>query len=99
MFFNPGNPAQPYDRLRLWLEPPPGNLASEGTRTSWLLRTPAPGQLYGFDESSQKTDYRISAFMHQITGARQLELKLPMPADRSRLGFAALWGVAHQRCR
>lgn len=93
VFFNPGNPDQPHDRLRLWLEPAPGNLAPGATRKSWLLRTPAPGQLYGLEEASGKPDYRISGFLQGTGEGWQLELKLPMPADRSRLGFAALWGV------
>jgi len=92
VFFNPGNPGQPHDRLRLWLEPAPGNLAPGATRKSWLLRTPAPGQLYGLEEASGKPDYRISGFLQGTGEGWQLELKLPMPADRSRLGFAALWG-------
>ncbi len=92
VFFNPGNPDQPHDRLRLWLEPAPGNLAPDAGLRSWLLRTPAPGQLYGLEESTMQPDYRISAFMHRTTEGWQLELKMPMPADRSRLGFAALWG-------
>jgi len=92
VFFNPGNPDQAHDRLRLWLEPAPGNLAPEAIRKSWLLRTPAPGQLYGLVEASGKPDYRISGFLQGTGEGWQLELKLPMPADRSRLGFAALWG-------
>ncbi len=92
VFFNPGSPDQAHDRLRLWLEPAPGNLTPDAQRTSWLLRTPAPGQLYGLEEASQQPDYRISGFMQQTGSGWQLELKLPMPANRSRLGFAALWG-------
>ncbi|TYC57031.1 histidine kinase [Marinobacter sp. BW6] len=91
VFFNPGNPDQPYDRLRLWLEAAPGSLAPEAIRKSWLLRTPAPGQLYGLEESSLQPDYRISGFLQGTGEGWQLEVKLPMPADRSRLGFAALW--------
>ena len=92
VFFDPGNPDQPHDRLRLWLEPAPGNLAPDAIRRSWLLRTPAPGQLYGLEEASRQPDYRISGFLQGTGEGWQLELKLPMPADRSRLGFAALWG-------
>src|SRR6056297_3518089 len=92
VFFNPGNPDQPHDRLRLWLEPAPGNLVPGAIRKSWLLRTPAPGQLYGLEEASGKPDYRISGFLQGTGEGWQLELKLPMPADRSRLGFTALWG-------
>ncbi|MEQ5816037.1 histidine kinase [Marinobacter sp. NFXS11] len=92
VFFNPGSPEQAHDRLRLWLEPSPGNLAQESGRQSWLLRTPAPGQLYGLEEKSGQPDYRLSGFLQGAGDGWQLELKLPMPADRSRLGFAALWG-------
>lgn len=91
VFFNPGNPDQPHDRLRLWLKPAPGNLAPEAVPRSWLLRTPAPGQLYGLEEATLQPDYRISGFLQGTGDGWQLELKLPMPADRSRLGFAALW--------
>ena len=94
VFFNPGSPEQAHDRLRLWMEPAPGNLAPETDRQSWLLRTPAPGQLYGLEEESSLPDYRLSGFMQGTGQGWQLELKLPMPADRSRLGFAALWGSA-----
>ena len=92
VFFNPGSPEQAHDRLRLWLEPSGGNLAQESGRQSWLLRTPAPGQLYGLEEKGGQPDYRLSGFLQGAGDGWQLELKLPMPADRSRLGFAALWG-------
>ncbi|WP_372994036.1 ATP-binding protein [Marinobacter sp.] len=93
VFFNPGNPDQAHDRLRLWLKPAPGNLARESIQQSWLLRTPAPGQLYGLEETTRQPDYRISGFMQDTGEGWQIELKLPLPADRSRLGFAALWGT------
>jgi signal transduction histidine kinase len=92
VFFNPGSPEQAHDRLRLWLEPSGGNLAQESGRQSWLLRTPAPGQLYGLEEKGGQPDYRLSGFLQGAGDGWQLELKLPMPVDRSRLGFAALWG-------
>ncbi|MCW8868251.1 MAG: ATP-binding protein, partial [Marinobacter sp.] len=92
VFFNPGSPDQAHDRLRLWLEPSGGNLAQESGRQSWLLRTPAPGQLYGLEEKGGQPDYRLSGFLQGAGDGWQLELKLPMPVDRSRLGFAALWG-------
>ncbi|HAU19771.1 MAG TPA: histidine kinase, partial [Marinobacter adhaerens] len=68
-----------------------GNLAQESGRQSWLLRTPAPGQLYGLEEKGGQPDYRLSGFLQGAGDGWQLELKLPMPVDRSRLGFAALW--------
>jgi len=92
VFFNPGSPEQAHDRLRLWLETSGGNLAQESGRQSWLLRTPAPGQLYGLEEKGGQPDYRLSGFLQGAGDGWQLELKLPMPVDRSRLGFAALWG-------
>ena len=92
VFFNPGSPEQAHDRLRLWLAPSGGNLAQESGRQSWLLRTPAPGQLYGLEEKGGQPDYRLSGFLQGAGDGWQLELKLPMPVDRSRLGFAALWG-------
>ena len=91
VFFNPGSPEQAHDRLRLWLETSGGNLAQESGRQSWLLRTPAPGQLYGLEEKGGQPDYRLSGFLQGAGDGWQLELKLPMPVDRSRLGFAALW--------
>ena len=84
VFFNPGSPEQAHDRLRLWLEPSGGNLAQESGRQSWLLRTPAPGQLYGLEEKGGQPDYRLSGFLQGAGDGWQLELKLPMPA--------ALWG-------
>lgn len=92
VFFNPGNPVQPHDRLRLWLQPAPEQVTPAAATGSWLLRTPAPGQLYALEEPGQQPDYRINGFLQGTGEGWQLELQLPMPADRSRLGFQALWG-------
>ena len=92
VFFNPGNAEQPHDRLRLWLKPDTQSVAPDESTLSWLIRTPAPGQLYGLIESSMKPDYRVSGFWQSTGDGWQVELKLPMPAGRSRLGFAARWG-------
>lgn len=97
VFFNPGSPEQPHDRLRLWLKPDTRSLTPEASTLSWLIRTPAPGQLYGLIESSVTPDYRVSGFWQGTGDGWQLELKLPMPAGRSRLGFAARWGEGPER--
>ena len=92
VFFNPGNPDQPHDRLRLWLKPDIQSVAPDESPLSWLIRTPAPGQVYGLIGTTLKPDYRVSSFWQGAGDGWQLELRLPMPKGRSRLGFAALWG-------
>ena len=92
VFFNPGNPDQPHDRLRLWLKPDIQSVAPDESPLSWLIRTPAPGQVYGLNGATLKPDYRVSSFWQGAGDGWQLELRLPMPKGRSRLGFAALWG-------
>lgn len=92
VFFNPGNPDQPHDRLRLWLKPDIQSVSPDQSALSWLIRTPAPGQVYGLIGATLKPDYRVSSFWQGAGDGWQLELRLPMPKGRSRLGFAALWG-------
>lgn len=90
-FFNPGSPEQPHDRLRLWLRPDTGNLDAAPIQ-SWLIRTPAPGQVYGLSGDGSTPDYRVSGYWQAVGSGWQLELKLPLPPGQSRLGFRAEWG-------
>lgn len=92
VFFNPGNPNQPHDRLSLWLKPDIQSVSPDESPLSWLIRTPTPGQVYGLIGATLKPDYRVSSYWQGAGDGWQLELKLPMPKGRSRLGFAALWG-------
>ena len=96
VFFNPGNPNQPHDRLSLWLKPDTQSVAPDQSPFSWLIRTPAPGQVYGLIGATLKPDYRVSSYWQGAGNGWQLELRLPMPKGRSRLGFAALWGTGEQ---
>ncbi|PHQ25189.1 histidine kinase [Marinobacter guineae] len=92
VFFNPGIPNQPHDRLSVWLKPDTQSVSPDQSPLSWLIRTPAPGQVYGLIGATLKPDYRVSSYWQGAGDGWQLELKLPMPAGRSRLGFAARWG-------
>lgn len=89
VFFNPGAPDQAHDRLRLWIEPPDGNLDPNIRPASWLIRTPAPGKVYATVGNEQKPDYRVSGYWHSVGNGWQLELELPKPPQGSRLGFMA----------
>lgn len=91
IFFNPGAPEQPYDRLLLWLEPADGNLDPDIRSASWIIRTPAPGKVYATTGNEQKPDYRVSGYWHSVGNGWQLELELPKPPQGSRLGFTARW--------
>ncbi|MEC7378477.1 MAG: histidine kinase, partial [Pseudomonadota bacterium] len=90
VFFNPGLPNQPYDHLTLWLQPASGSL-EPGSGQAWRLQTPAPGQFYGLSTSTGAPDYRVSGVWQGAGSGWQVELKLPVPPDRSRLGFRAQW--------
>lgn len=99
VFFNPGAPEQPHDRLILWLEPANGALDPDTQAAAWLVRTPAPGKVYATiytpeattTENPQKPDYRVTGYWHSVGNGWQLELELPKPPQGSRLGFAARW--------
>ena len=91
VFFNPGRPEQGHDKLRIWLQPGSDNLAPDA-RQSWLIQTPAPGQLYGLSEPAMTPDYRVSGYWQAVGSGWQVELRLPLPPGQSRLGFRASWG-------
>nr|WP_281494823.1 ATP-binding protein [Marinobacter sp. S6332] len=97
IFFNPGAPEQPHDRLKLWLEPANAKLNPDAQTAEWLIRTPAPGKVYATaidaanGDSENKPDYRVSGYWHSVGNGWQLELELPKPPPDSRLGFAIQW--------
>lgn len=91
VFFNPGAPEQNHDSLRLWLEPAENDLNPESQPASWIIRTPAPGQVYGITTTEQQPDYTVSGYWHSVGNGWQVELKLPRPDPGSRLGFMARW--------
>ena len=99
VFFNPGAPEQPHDRLLLWLEPANGKLDPDTQPAAWLVRTPAPGKVYATiytpdyatTENAQTPDYRVTGYWHSVGNGWQLELELPKPPQGSRLGFTARW--------
>lgn len=97
VFYNPGAPEQPHDRLTLWLDAADNNLTPDGRRSAWVIRTPAPGKVYATpvppgDDASEspgpQPDYRITGYWQSVDSGWQLELELPNPARGSRLGFA-----------
>lgn len=85
VFFNPGAPEQPHDRLMLWLEPANAKLNPNAQTATWLIRTPAPGKVYATTinatsgDSDNKPDYRVSGYWHSVGNGWQLELELPKP--------------------
>ncbi|HEA51424.1 ATP-binding protein [Marinobacter antarcticus] len=93
VFFNPGDPDQPYDRLNIWLAPPDGTVEPDLRPDSWLIRTPAPGQVYATTGPEHTPDYRVNGAWQPAGNGWQLELELPNPPQGSRLGFAAQWQV------
>ncbi|MEX2474628.1 ATP-binding protein [Marinobacter sp.] len=83
--FNPGSPDQPHDRLRLLLE-------SEGETSEWLIREPAPGRIRAVNAGTEpQQDYQIAGQWVNVEQGYQLELKLPLPEQRSHLGLVAEW--------
>lgn len=84
-YFDPGLPQRPHDRLRLILE-------TDGNRTERLLRTPAPGDLHALVPGrNPEPDFRITGRWETVEQGYQLELKLPLPPNGSRLGLMAEW--------
>ncbi|MBZ0335152.1 ATP-binding protein [Marinobacter sp. AL4B] len=86
--FNPSQPEQPHDRVELVLVPPPGQLESSQPKT-WMIRTTAPGTHVPalIDGNPAQTDRRIEVAWEDLGSRWQLELRMPMPAPGSRLGF------------
>lgn len=89
-FYNPGDPAQPHDRLTLWLQTDTG-LGEASPTQSWLIRTPAPGQVYAVTGQALTPDYRVSGYWQSVDNGWQLELQLPYPSAHNRLGFGVQW--------
>ncbi|MDP4547679.1 ATP-binding protein [Marinobacter sp. MDS2] len=86
--FNPSQPEQPHDRVELVLVPPPGQLES-GQPKRWLIRTTAPGTHVPalIDGNPAQTDRQIEVAWEDLGSRWQLELRMPLPAPGSRLGF------------
>ncbi|MDL0430925.1 ATP-binding protein [Marinobacter sp. TBZ242] len=84
-FFNPGNPAQPHDRILLQFV--------DGDQTSRrLIRTQAPGAINAIEPGSEgSTDYRISGYWQAVSNGYQAELRIPRPAPSERFGFQVIW--------
>ncbi|MEC7816107.1 MAG: ATP-binding protein [Pseudomonadota bacterium] len=90
-FFDPANPDQPHDRFELILQPPANQLAGPVGEQRWFIRTSAPGEVRATrDNRQQALDYRIHGFWRDTGSGWQLELKLPLPAQGSSLGFRAI---------
>jgi HAMP domain-containing protein len=90
-FYNPANPDQPHDRFELTLQPPANQLAQPGPEQRWFVRTSAPGEVRAIDDNRQQTpDYRIHGQWRDTGSGWQLELKLPLPPQGSKLGLRAV---------
>lgn len=88
-YFNPGNPEQPYEFLRLrWRE-------GDGT-VERHIRTPAPGPVTGWKPGrTPEPDYRITGVWEASGPGYQMELRLPLPARGTPLGFEVVWPTAN----
>ncbi|MCK0105788.1 ATP-binding protein [Marinobacter sp. S0848L] len=86
--FNPSQPDQPHDRIKLVLSPPPGQLDA-GRPKAWLIRTTAPGTNVPalIDGDPTQTDRQLEVAWEDLGSRWQLELRMPKPAPGSRLGF------------
>ncbi len=92
VMFDPGAPERPYDHLELRLQPPSRDLGAPPSGTSWLIRTPAPGSVYGLTgPGADRPDYRVKGSWRSTGSGWQLELQLPALPAGSRLGFSARW--------
>jgi len=85
VFFDPGNPQQPHDQLRLFL--------TSGSRTvERIIRTTAPGPLNAVEPSAESaTDYRISGHWQAVSNGYQTELRMPRPDRDEPVGFKVTW--------
>lgn len=97
VMYDPGAPERPYDHLELRIQPPEQDLGAALSEQSWLIRTPAPGSVYGLTgPQARRPDYRVTGSWRTTSKGWQLELQLPAPEAGSRLGFSARWSEAGQ---
>lgn len=84
-FFNPGDPDQPHDQIRLHFV--------DGNQTiRRLIRPQAPGSINATEpERDSSTDYRISGYWQAVSNGYQAELRIPRPAPSARFGFQVSW--------
>ncbi|NMT62559.1 ATP-binding protein [Marinobacter orientalis] len=84
-FFNPADPDQPHDRIRL-------HFIEDNQTNRRLIRTQAPGAIDAVDpERGDSTDYRISGYWQAVSNGYQAELRIPRPAPSSGFGFQVTW--------
>lgn len=83
--FNPARPEQPYDRFELWLQAPASELEQPAGPRIWQIK---PDEVRATTASEpEQWDYRVHANWRIRTSSWQLEVRMPLPAQGSRLGF------------
>lgn len=84
-YFNPANPDQPHEFLRLrWRT---GPLVTER-----IIRTSGPGQVTGrLPFSPERKDHQLSGEWVSLGGGYQVELRLPRLQPGDQLGLELLW--------
>lgn len=92
-FFNPGNPAQPHEQIRL-------KFMEDNQTVQRIIRPQAPGAINAVDPADDGSmDYRISGYWQAVSNGYQAELRLPRPAPSARFGFQVTWGDAEAGLR
>jgi len=88
--YNPARPEQAHERFELWLQAPARELGARNQGQRWFIRAVAPGEVPVYQaEPAQARDHRLQASWQDKGASWELELKLPLPAPGSRLGFQA----------
>ncbi|MBY6033692.1 histidine kinase [Marinobacter daepoensis] len=88
--YNPARPGQAHERFELWLQAPARELHASVRDQRWFIRAGAPGDVPVLRaEPSQPKDSRIQASWQDKGASWELELRMPLPAPGSRLGFQA----------
>ncbi|MFL1483309.1 ATP-binding protein [Marinobacter sp. LN3S78] len=84
-YFNPANPDQPYEFLRLrW--------RSDSLVTERIIRTSAPGPVVGrFPFSRSRQDHRVSGVWRSRSDGYQVELRLPRLHPGDYLALELVW--------
>lgn len=85
LYFNPANPDQPYEFLRLrWRS---GTLVTER-----IIRTSTPGQVVGrYPFNPGRQDYQVSGAWQSRGNSYQVELRLPRLQPGDQLALEVVW--------
>ncbi|SFL87542.1 ATP-binding protein [Marinobacter zhejiangensis] len=81
VYFDLGQPERPFEHLRLTWE-------QQGERHERIIRTPAPGPVFGwFDDLRPQPDYHVRGVWQAHGSGYQVELQLPRPDANGGFGF------------